>query len=139
MKSILLELHESIKEPRLYLKINRRFHFEIYRLSKSPMLVDIIDGLWARVGPYFYLHTTERRDLSIPMKFHNAMYEALVEHDKRKMNRAISGDLKTAAGDILRYIESRYPKVDNSGSHTITDFSQIPEKISSRGDDSDKK
>jgi DNA-binding GntR family transcriptional regulator len=128
VKNILLELHESIKEPRLYLKINRRFHFEIYRLSKSPMLIDIIDGLWARVGPYLSLHTTERRDLSVPMKFHNAMFEALVERDKRKMSRAIGGDLKTAAGDILHYIESRYQKMDHSGSHPITDFSQIPEK-----------
>ncbi|CAB1057533.1 hypothetical protein D1BOALGB6SA_2286 [Olavius sp. associated proteobacterium Delta 1] len=137
VKSVLLELQESIKEPKLYLKINRRFHFEIYRLSKSPMLIDIIDGLWARVGPYFYLHTTERRDLSVPMKFHNAMYEALIERDKRKMNRAISGDLKTAADDILRYIDSRYQLMDHSGSHTITDFSQIPEKRSLRGDDPD--
>lgn len=128
VKSILSELHESIKEPRLYLKVNRRFHFEIYRLSKSPMLVDIIDGLWARVGPYLYLHTTERRDLSVPMKFHDAMFEALVERDKRKMKRALGGDLKTASGDILHYIESRYQKIDHSGSDTITDFSQIPEK-----------
>jgi DNA-binding GntR family transcriptional regulator len=128
VKNILLELHESIKEPKLYLKINRRFHFEIYRLSKSPMLINIIDGLWARVGPYLYLHTTERRDLTVPMKFHNAMFEALIERDKRKMNRAIGGDLKTAAGDILHYFESRYQKMDHSGSHPITDFSQIPEK-----------
>lgn len=137
VKSILLELHESIKKPRLYLKFNRRFHFEIYRLSKSPMLIDIIDGLWARVGPYLYLHTTERRDLAVPMKFHNAMFEALIERDKRKMNRAIGGDLKTAAGDILHYIESRYQKMDHSGSHPITDFSQIPEKRNLRGDDFD--
>jgi DNA-binding GntR family transcriptional regulator len=125
VKGILLELQESIKEPKLYLKINRRFHFEIYRLSKSPMLLDIIDGLWARVGPYFYLHTTERRDLSVPMKFHQAMFEALIERDKRKMNRAIGGDLKTASGDILHYIESMYPKINNDSSHTITDFSQF--------------
>jgi DNA-binding GntR family transcriptional regulator len=110
VKSILLELHESIKEPELYLKINRRFHFEIYRLSKSPMLTDIIGSLWARVGPYIYLHTTERRDLSVPMKFHKAMFEALIERDKRKMTNAIGGDLKTASGDILHYLESLYQK-----------------------------
>jgi DNA-binding GntR family transcriptional regulator len=123
VKSILLALDESINEPKQYLKINRRFHFEIYSLSKSPMLIDIIDGLWARVGPYIYLHTTERRDLSVNMKYHKAMFEALLERNKRKMTNAIGGDLKTASGDILHYLESLYQHNDNS--HTLTDFSQI--------------
>ena len=129
LKNILSELQDSIKDPKRYLKMNRRFHFNIYRQSKSAMLMDIIEGLWSRVGPYMYLHTTERRDLSINMEFHVAMYEALVERDKRKMSKAISGDLKTAAADILRYIESRYKKKDSSDSQIITDFSQNPNKI----------
>ena len=59
------------------------------------------------------------------MKFHKAMFEALIERDKRKMNRAIGGDLKTASGDILHYIESMYQKNNNDSTHTITDFSQF--------------
>jgi DNA-binding GntR family transcriptional regulator len=101
------------------------------------MLIDIIDGLWARVGPYFYLHTTERRDLSVPMKYHDAMFAALEERDKQKMKRAIGGDLKTAAGDILHYIESRYQKNNNSSADRITDFSQLNEMKSLEGNDSD--
>jgi DNA-binding GntR family transcriptional regulator len=138
VKRILLELDKSIKEPKQYLKINRRFHFEIYTLSKSPMLINIIDGLWARVGPYFYLHTTERRDLSVPMKFHKAMFEALIERDKQKMTRAIGGDLKTASGDILHYIETLHKKYDNYSPEEITDFSQINTKKSLRRADSVK-
>lgn len=114
VKSILLELRESVKRPKQYLKINRHFHFKIYQLSESPMLIGIIDSLWARVGPYFYLHTTERRDLSVPMKFHTIMCEALAERDKRKMAKALCGDLETALGDILSYIGSRCQTPDNS-------------------------
>ena len=110
IENILLKMQASIHQTKDYLKHNRRFHFEIYKLAESPILLDVIGNLWARIGPYIYLHTFERRDLTLPMKHHKAMYEALVNRDKSKMVAAVERDLKEAAADIIHYIESNFSK-----------------------------
>jgi DNA-binding GntR family transcriptional regulator len=108
IESILLEMRATIKETKDYLKHNRCFHLEIYKLAESPILLDLIGNLWARIGPYIYLHTFERRDLTVPMEYHKNMYEALVDRDKSKMVNALHRDLNEAAADIIRYIESKF-------------------------------
>ncbi|MBW2366768.1 MAG: FCD domain-containing protein [Deltaproteobacteria bacterium] len=37
------------------IRLNRDFHFTIYRAAGMPILMQIIDGLWQRVLPYFHI------------------------------------------------------------------------------------
>jgi DNA-binding GntR family transcriptional regulator len=34
------------------MRLNREFHFELYQMTDMPQLLDIINGLWLRAGPY---------------------------------------------------------------------------------------
>jgi DNA-binding GntR family transcriptional regulator len=39
-------------EPTKVITANREFHFTLYEMTEMPQLLDIINGLWLRVGPY---------------------------------------------------------------------------------------
>jgi len=77
-----------------YIRANFAFHHLIYSYGASPVLMRHIDLLWARVGPYFYyMHLQKDVDLSDSQQYHQAMYDAWVARDKKKMVQSLRGDL----------------------------------------------
>ena len=42
-------------DTRAYVRANHDFHFTIYAASGSETLLDVIEGLWLQVSPYFHL------------------------------------------------------------------------------------
>ncbi|MFE3839302.1 GntR family transcriptional regulator [Pseudogemmobacter sonorensis] len=40
-------------DARLYLRLNREFHFFLYERCGNPELLQVIEGLWLKVGPVF--------------------------------------------------------------------------------------
>ena len=42
-------------DPASYLSMNEAFHFAIYNHAKAPIMLNIIQDLWGRVGPYLNL------------------------------------------------------------------------------------
>lgn len=98
---LMSDMDRCIGNPKKYLEKNRQFHFTLYSLAESPILLDIIDGLWARIGPYLYIQTHRQEDLSKAMKYHRAIFEALVERNKKKIVEALWGDLEDAA-EVIR-------------------------------------
>jgi len=107
VEALLSDLRKYVGAREVYLKHNWKFHFMIYNLSRSPILVDLIMGLWARIGPYLYLVTRQRSDIIYAMRAHEAMYKALADRDKEGMAKAIEDDLGTAAGIIENFIKTR--------------------------------
>ncbi len=106
LKQMLSDMRRSMDTPKKYVRYNQRYHFTLYALAESPILFEIIAGLWARVGPYIYLHVRERRDIPVAMKHHQAIYEALVQRDKKEISRAIRDDLKTGASSMKRFMSA---------------------------------
>jgi len=41
------------RDSRTYLTLNREFHFTIYEKAGNPELLQLISGLWLKVGPVF--------------------------------------------------------------------------------------
>jgi DNA-binding GntR family transcriptional regulator len=41
----------SAGDVRRYTELNMTFHFEIYRIAESPVLLKVIQALWLRMGP----------------------------------------------------------------------------------------
>ena len=73
----------------------------------SPILLSIIDGLWARIGPYFNLQIFNREHLDEFLISHMEMCEALKEKDKVKMANALKNDLQRAAQRIRPILSKR--------------------------------
>jgi DNA-binding GntR family transcriptional regulator len=74
---------------------NREFHFTLYRLSGSAVLMPIIESLWLQFGPYIrrsaeFFDGREGRGA----KHHTEALRALKQRDPAKVRRAIERDIE---------------------------------------------
>jgi DNA-binding GntR family transcriptional regulator len=90
----------TVSDSRQFLQHNHDFHMAIYGYSEMPNLVDMIENLWTRVGPYIYLATMSEEDMRRSMEFHTRMYDALCKGSVDAMLSALRSDLTIAAGEI---------------------------------------
>lgn len=96
-------------EPSKVLTVNREFHFALYEISHMPQLLDIINGLWLRVGPYL-MHA--HRSLEDPRtffrtgtQFHERLIQSCANRQPKKAARAIAGDIWYSARYFRRDVD----------------------------------
>lgn len=92
-------------DHRTYIKKNDEFHKTIYSYAKSPLLLDLIQRLLARVNPYIYLYAIEGRDLSSAIDCHTDMFDGFANGDGEKTQIALKKDLTGAASVILSHLK----------------------------------
>jgi len=85
--------------------INYLFHFEIYRLARSPILIEIAENLWMRIGPVMHLHMQDY-GVSDVTNNHGRMVEAIRRGDPRGATRALERDLTIASKIIAPNLQS---------------------------------
>ena len=84
--------------------VNQRLHFAIYRATKSPMLVEIISGLWLKAGPILNLDmrsSPERLKSGHALTLHAAAVAAIERRDGEAARAAIAGDIRKASEYII--------------------------------------
>jgi DNA-binding GntR family transcriptional regulator len=79
--------------------MNRRFHFTIYRASGSEVLLQLIETLWLRLGPYMRLLADSvgpqiRKGELDAAGFHDRIIEALKRGDFAAAREAVSNDIR---------------------------------------------
>lgn len=104
LRHLIRDLEASTNSPREYLMKNSEFHFTIYNAADMPLHIQVINQLWARIGPYLVIHAKETKSLGQTMKLHRAMLAALQEKRKKDLVRALRQDLRDAATFILPYL-----------------------------------
>jgi DNA-binding GntR family transcriptional regulator len=91
-------------------QLNMDFHFALYRSSGMPMLVELIEQLWLRVGPIINLETRGKPDRLVAggaYRRHAQALEAIHHGQGLAAREAIAADIRGAAefiiarGDIL--------------------------------------
>ncbi|MBW1690032.1 MAG: hypothetical protein DRG87_08830 [Deltaproteobacteria bacterium] len=105
VQRILDDMQAAIDKPKRYMMKNNQFHFAIYSYSDSAILLQMIDWLWARVGPYVYIHATKVGDLSPTMKYHEEIFEAFANRDKEHIAVALRRDLGDYATFIIDFLK----------------------------------
>ncbi len=113
LAGVLTKMRHSMDEPIVYLRHNQKFHFTIYHQAHYPILFDIISNLWMRIGPYIFLHARVRKDISLAMRHHQAIYDALAARDKPGISKAIEDDLRTGAASMRSFLSSLNWDIDN--------------------------
>jgi DNA-binding GntR family transcriptional regulator len=86
---------------------NRMFHFAIYEAAAMPLLFDMIEKLWIRVGAFFALSMSDKmqhrlRDIEA-FQHHREIVSALVQRNGEAARQAIVGDIQDAATRLLNY------------------------------------
>jgi DNA-binding GntR family transcriptional regulator len=84
---------------------NEEFHFMIYRASGRPMLVQMIEGLWLRMGPVLNLLYPEFTLDRHTVKHHEEAIKALRAGDPKRLRNAIASDLKEGAGYLTKKVD----------------------------------
>lgn len=88
------------------LRLNFLFHFEIYKLSRSPVLIQMIETLWLRIGPTLHRYMPPRGDDTVS-NFHAEMLKALERHDPVAAELALRNDLVAASHAIAAQLPDR--------------------------------
>ena len=97
-----LEAANAAGDVKSYLRANHAFHFSIYRASRSPSLVAIIENLWLQISPYFNLL---RGTYTIANTHHQVMVDALWQRDEAKVERALCADIDDAYRVLVGLVE----------------------------------
>ena len=105
IKHLMDRMEASIKRSKEFMALNSQFHFAIYSHADSSMLFQIIDSLWARIGPYLIIRSEKGGDHTNAMNCHRGMYEALGKRDKKKIKKCLREDLQQAAEFIIPFLD----------------------------------
>lgn len=103
IEKLLNGMGNSINKPKEFMKLNAEFHFAIYSYADSPILLQIINWLWSRIGAYLFIFIS-KGNLDLSHKFHTGMYHALVRRDKNGMKEWLQKDLEEAAKFIAPFL-----------------------------------
>lgn len=83
---------------------NKDLHFAIYGAAKMPLLLQMIEALWLRIGPIlnYDLRSGSRRiEERVAVSHHAALVKALKQRDGAAARLALQGDIESAAEFIL--------------------------------------
>jgi DNA-binding GntR family transcriptional regulator len=105
------------------LAANQEFHFHIYALTESPVILPIIEGLWLRCGPtmYFALGSPGLWDSSS----HMDILDALERHDEAGAEEAMARDIMKTGDELVRQVVNG-SRTGPMATHALSSF--IPKK-----------
>ncbi len=103
----LKKIDESINKAiassnvRAYMKKNYKFHFYIYRLGESPVLLHLIEILWLQYGPCMRYIMSGWDGSDFESDYHLAITDALVEKNPAAFQKAVENDIEQGISFII--------------------------------------
>jgi len=88
-------------------KLNRDFHFGVYRLSKTDILLSHIENLWVCMGPILKVYHEDIKSDYVEADEHVHVIEALKAGDGAKVREAMTRDIERGGESILRFLSER--------------------------------
>lgn len=82
-----------------YLRMNREFHFTVYRAARSEIYMSLVERLWLRVGPLIR-YALNDREFESSSDNHQLAIDALARCDGDTARRAFEQDIAAAAEEI---------------------------------------
>jgi DNA-binding GntR family transcriptional regulator len=98
-------LQGAVDRPKMFMRRNSQFHISIYTLADSPLLLEMIERLMARVGPYVYTYAIAAQNNTRVYGHHEKMYQGLMKRNERIITEALRDDLEAAARIIIPALE----------------------------------
>lgn len=89
------------------IRLNREFHFMVYRLSRMQMLIAHIESLWISMGPILNVFYNEAVNHYVGAEAHVHLIEALRARDGRKARAAIRMDIVRGGESLLGYLTGK--------------------------------
>ena len=89
------------------LDLNYRFHFRIYALSGSEVLIPLIEALWLQYGAYLNVIVAQKRAREIDEhKLHRALIAAFRAGDREAARAALTADIERSFGIVAARLQA---------------------------------
>jgi DNA-binding GntR family transcriptional regulator len=98
------EITQQSPDPSQLVALNKELHFTIYRQARMPMLLEMIESLWLRIGPivnYDFRSGSARVVEHVSAEHHDRIIAALRKKDAKAASKALTGDIQGAADFII--------------------------------------
>ncbi|MEM8935168.1 MAG: GntR family transcriptional regulator [Pseudomonadota bacterium] len=83
-----------------YTQYNSAFHFELYRASGSAVLIDLVESLWLRFGPFMRVVIGRLGTSCLIDDRHKDIMEAIEAEDAKALKKAVRDDLLHGMNNI---------------------------------------
>jgi len=85
-----------------YIRENWAFHTAVYRASGMNQLLEIVERLWLRIGPYVGMMMPDRASMTASMPNHRNVLDALRRHDGPAARAGIAADIHESAETLRK-------------------------------------
>jgi len=98
------EMRQDEPDGAKLISLNKELHFSVYRAARMPVLMQLIEALWLRIGPilnYDMRSGSDRVGNKAALTHHIKLVKALQARQPADAQAALQGDIQTAAGFII--------------------------------------
>lgn len=91
--------------PLVLARLNRELHFAIYRISRMPQLIKLIENIWIQTSPTLTLairHTAQAMTMRDALKARKRLIEAIAQKNPSKARQAMVATINESAELIQR-------------------------------------
>ena len=103
-ESFVREMKNETPDGARLISLNKELHFAIYRGAKMPVMMQLIEALWLRIGPilnYDMRSGPVRVNQRIALTHHASMVESILKKDVEGARQALEADIQSAADFII--------------------------------------
>jgi DNA-binding GntR family transcriptional regulator len=100
------EIEKDMPDEARLISLNKELHFSVYRGARMPVMMQLIEALWLRIGPIlnYDMRTGPIRvnqRTSTALTHHTDLVDSIVRHDADGARRALESDIQSAADFII--------------------------------------
>jgi DNA-binding GntR family transcriptional regulator len=89
-----------------YQVYNQKFHFTIYELANSQLLLQLIGDMWTQVGPFFSELTDDETYFGIANDEHKRIVQAVADKDFDAVVKHLKDDISIAADHLVERLKN---------------------------------
>ena len=95
------------------LRINRDFHFTVYRAANMPILLETIEKLWNRVSPYLHIylqisdHPQGSAEIRESITNHESVLRGMICQNPIEAAEGIRNDIRAGSRVVLRLLRRK--------------------------------
>jgi DNA-binding GntR family transcriptional regulator len=91
------------------LQSNKEFHHTLYRAANMPILLNMIEQLWDKVSPYYYIlfRQSAKPNPVIGIRYHQEIINAVKRKDPDEVSKWIEADLTDSTQFVLSIFDEK--------------------------------
>jgi DNA-binding GntR family transcriptional regulator len=92
---------DSVADTDAWLRLNREWHFRLYKVAESPLLLQLVGLLWDRCSLYRHIYPRRAERRMASLADHRRIVQACRAGDVELAGQAIAAHIRRAADDFL--------------------------------------